>query len=149
MNCVIQPKTRTQQGETEKKKKRITIKQAKDTFVLHIKQICDFKTEIDKLQDRCSSSKTTLQPLIVVVGEDISNSTDFYVYFDDVKYKLTSFVSSIDLCFKIFHVFDLKYPEYCEGVWNFIHKYFFDSNGMKENIFPNVCGLVSYLKNIQ
>lgn len=149
LHAVIQPKVRTSVQSKENKKKRITIKEAKDNFVLHIKQICDFQTEIDKLKARCCEEKTTLQPLIIVVGENHLNLSEFYVYFDEVKFKLFNFVSSLDLCFKIFHVFNVKYPENCEGVWNFFQKYFFNYLDTDESIFPNVCGLVSYLKKVE
>lgn len=71
--------------------------------------------------------KVTLQPYIIhVSGEDLQ---EIYVCVDDILYKTNSALEAIDICFKAFHVFHLKYPSACEHLWLLVQKgiYMFDT----------------------
>lgn len=87
----------------------------------------------------------TLQPLIVAVGYNICDAT-FYVYYDEIKYKLPSFLTSLNTCFKIFQVLNLKYPRDCTEVWTFIQRYFYCIKLKEDQISPNILCLINDLK---
>lgn len=93
---------------------------------MHVSTANDLYIAVKKLTDDSVASKTTVQPIICVVGTDLSDIQDFYVYYFNTYYKLPNIMKSIDVCFKIFHVFNLKYPLECSAVWNLIQKYIYD-----------------------
>ncbi|XP_076664953.1 uncharacterized protein LOC143367213 [Andrena cerasifolii] len=86
-------------------------------------------TRIQKeVQERASTSKLTIQPYILIVGS-IENIEDIYICMDEVLYKVSEAIQGIDICFKIFHVFQLVYPFASEHIWLLIQKgiYQFDT----------------------
>lgn len=52
----------------------------------------------------------TLQPFIIAVGLSKADISDIFISVDDTLYKVLSALKAIDLCFKIFQVFDVEYP---------------------------------------
>lgn len=65
----------------------------------------------------------TNQPFVIIVG-NLKSPTEL-VYFDEIKYKVTTVIKAIDICFKIFNVFRCMYPSECGAVWTFIQTYFY------------------------
>lgn len=102
-----------------------TIKNAQDSTVLLVSTINDVDNQLEQLRQRCLLLGLTLQPLIVAVGPDATSATVFVVYYQQIKYKLTSFLKALDICFKIFHVFNLEYPKEGYWVWLFVQKFLY------------------------
>lgn len=127
----------------------MTIQEAKDSLVVYLRDISDFNSALEDLRERFYKKKITLQPLIIAVGKTITELEDFYVYIDNTKFKFSSFISSLDTCFKTFHVFNLEYSEYCQGIWIFLQRYFFSFSTESEKPFAQVSGLISYLESIE
>lgn len=73
---------------------------------------------LNDLRQSMKAKQQQLQPLIVIVGP-LLDVQAFYVVVDDVKYSVDSILSSIDLNFKIFYVFDCRYPEDTKFLWQF------------------------------
>jgi len=65
-----------------------------------------------------------IQPFILIVGT-IFNPKEILVYFDSIMHKVHSILRSIEVCYTIFHLFNLEYPCQSSIVWLFIQKYFF------------------------
>lgn len=152
LNAVIVPTTRTSkenEDQAPNKRKKVTIREAKDCLIIHIKSINLFKPTLEDIKERFYKKKLTVQPLLIVVGNDLSTLNEFYVYIDNIIYKFPTFISSLDTCFKAFHVFDVEYPEYCRGVWIFIQRYFFNFTNENDKPFSQILGLISYLHNIK
>lgn len=123
LNSLIIPTTKSYEIDKVTKIKRITktsIANARNSFMLLVSTTNDLYVKIQSKIDYCYSNKSTLQPFICVVGHDYINSKEFYVYYFDTYYKLPNIVKAIDTCFKIIHVFNLKYPIECVLVWTFI-----------------------------
>lgn len=132
----------TEQGSSKKKITKSTIKDSQDSFLIRIASINNFNNSIDKQANNLKNKKLTLQPLIVYN----SGEKEYYVYFDDIKYKFNSFLPALDCCFKLFYVLNLKYPECSKSVWIFIQKYLFGIDSTKsERICPNVLCLIRNL----
>lgn len=70
-----------------------------------------------------------MQPYIVFIGSDEENDTDCFTVVNDIHYKLESPVKALDVCFKSFHTFNLKYPPEAEQIWYLIQNIFFDLTG--------------------
>ena len=96
----------------------------------------------------CPSRKTeikkSIQPFLLCIGTAVDNITEIYIYFDQIKYSFKLFRRAADILFKIFHLFNLKYPEACLTFWTFVEKYFFNMD--PSETFPRVELLVDYLK---
>lgn len=117
-------------------------------FVLRILSTSTLEEEILNMRHRFERQNGTLQPIIVVVGESLIKVTEFYVYCDGLKFKFSSFVKCLDMCFKIFHVLNFQYPIYCKGVWNFIQMFFYKIKTPYYENSPKISGLVSHLNTL-
>lgn len=82
--------------------------------------------------------KQTLQPFIVIVGQNLRNIDSYYVVVDDVLYKLDNILSAIDTCFKIFMVLDARYPTESEQVWLFLQQYIYKQETQYDKIIKSV-----------
>lgn len=76
--------------------------------------------------ENCYKTKQKLQPCICIIGSSYVSVNEYDVYFFETYYKFANIVKSIDVCLKIFLVFNLKYPVQSELVWTFLEKYFFN-----------------------
>lgn len=64
------------------------------------------------------------------------------MYVDETYYKCTSLVASIDLCFKIIHVYNLQFSKDCGQVWEFIQKYLY---GIKTDFDENFSQVTNFI----
>lgn len=116
-------------------------------MVIHITSIADLEITLSEVRSNLYFAKTTLQPLIIVIGDSLSELKNFYVYLNEAKFKYSTFLASLDLCFKIFHVLHLEYPSPCYGAWLFIQKFFYEIDTILDKPSPKVSGLISHLKS--
>lgn len=75
-------------------------------------------------QRRSISRKRGLPMLPFVVVESPSTFdkiNQVYVSFDQIIYKVSSFLKGLDVCFQIIHVLNLVYPFESHHIWMFIH----------------------------
>lgn len=75
--------------------------------------------------------KESIQPFLLCVGEDVTTIKEVYVYFDDVKFSFTSFLRAVDICLKIFFVFNVQFPIEAVIFWSFIQTNFYEINATK------------------
>lgn len=118
----------TKQDNGQKNISRFTITDSQESFVLRVRS---YEEAEDHLRHR-KTKNLPIQPFIITIGEDITKITDCYVYFDDLKIPLKSFIRAVDICFKIYHLFNLEYPKASITFWNFIQVFFFKIKS-KEN----------------
>lgn len=143
LNSVLLPSARfSADGNT---KKKATIKDANESFVLQLTTISDYSRRIKELIGKYYYNKLTVQPFVIVVGDSVDDLKTFYIYFDETLYKLNSFIESLDTCFKIFHVFNLKYPKICEMPWMFIQKYFYELDSKFDAKSSNLTSLLTHM----
>lgn len=101
---------------------KFTIRDSQEAFVLVRKSHQDLEDHLQHLTSR----KTSIQPFLLVVGDNINTIKDIYVYVDGVKYCFTNFWRAVDTCFKIFYVFNLRFPEAALTFWSFIEFFFYE-----------------------
>lgn len=77
----------------------------------------------------------------VIVSGDVEET--FYIIIDDVKYKLTSSIRTLELLFKFFHALDVEYPCENESVWLFIEEMVFKFKSVKKS--PSTMAVISDL----
>ncbi|XP_046811554.1 uncharacterized protein LOC124420983 [Lucilia cuprina] len=75
--------------------------------------------------------------------EKINN---FFIYLNGSLLPISNFLRSLDLYFKIFHLFNLEYPKACESVWSFIEIYFYALNSRCKKNNPKVSIILEDLK---
>lgn len=142
LNAIIIPRMKV---DTESK--TATIKDGMECFSILVDCDANVKQKVSELEKKIKNSKQQFQPFIIVVGLDYDSINSFYIHFDNTLLKFNSFLSCVDISFKIFQVFNLQYPRQCYGSWLFIQKYFYDYITAFDKPVSKVLGLMSYLKN--
>ena len=62
----------------------------------------------DERRAECKRHATTWQPQVVAIGNTITNIQQVYVLLDSVAYPVSSIIKGVDLCFKVFQVFNME-----------------------------------------
>lgn len=129
---------------SKRKTTKTTKIDAQSSFLIKAVDARDLEQKLDEIRKECSSSKTSLQPVIAAIG-DKQDWREFYVIFDSIKYKFGSFLESVNICFYIFFLFNLKYPDQCKNTWLFIQYYFFNI----KNVFdPDVSAILTLINDL-
>lgn len=127
LNAVLKPTSRHVIKVNGKKSvTKATIKDAINSSLMHIKSINDYERMKEERAKEYLAKKMSMQPYLIVVGTDINELTDFYVSYDRILLKFHSFVGALDLCFKLFQVFHLKYPTDSTLPWLFFQQYVYN-----------------------
>ncbi len=100
--------------------KRFTIVDSQESFIL----MADSVTEVEAKIERKIEAKEPIQPFLIVVLKN-NAPEQFLVYFDSIYYTFLSFLAALDCCFKIYHVFNLKYAAASKNVWLFVELFFY------------------------
>lgn len=98
--------------------------------------------EIEEILKRKYNFGDAIQPCILIVGS-VSEPLEILVFFDGMKYKFFSPIKALDICFKIFHVFNIEYPIQSINVWLFIQKLYYNI----VNKYDKPCPLVNQIIN--
>ncbi|XP_050063977.1 uncharacterized protein LOC126552899 [Aphis gossypii] len=109
----------TRDGNGKKNQIKYSIRDSQDTFFV-------FKNTIGEIEEyilHLGNENMPIQPFILLVGTPL-NHKEIIVYFDSIKYRMFNILSAIDICFKIFHLFNLEYPPASSIVWTFIQNIF-------------------------
>ncbi|XP_055386427.1 uncharacterized protein LOC129615312 [Condylostylus longicornis] len=102
--------------------KKYTIEDSQESFI----KIASNNTKVQEKLNELREQASPIQPFIFFVGESIYDPTEIMVYFDDIKYKCSSTLKAVDICFKIFHVFNLEYPPAAFTFWTFVQTYIYN-----------------------
>lgn len=120
---------------------KYSISDSQQSYIL----IAQTAAELEALLNSKKGNGNNIQPCLLIVGT-ISEPSQIMVYFDNIKYKVFSVVRAIDICFKIFHVFNLEYPIQSLNVWLFIQKLYFNISSKYDKPCPLVNQIISELK---
>lgn len=67
------------------------------------------------------AGRDTVQPYTIAVnGKDINESTAYVVVIDKHLFPMESGKKAIDFCFKMFHIFNAKYPVASRHLWRMV-----------------------------
>lgn len=109
-----------QQKELPQKKndkvfhQKFTVLDSINSFII-VGQTVD---ELDKLLQKKVNGKKAIQPIIMITGS-IINPIDIFVCVDGIRYRIHSFLYAVEICFKLFHIFNIEYPSECTLIWTF------------------------------
>lgn len=127
------------------KRLKYSIKQSQESFMIICPNSNEAQRKISEKRGLCVHSNTCQQPLIIVIGQD-ENYSDFLLDFDGNLYKFDSFLEVIIYCFQLLYVLNLKYPDECIVVWNFIEKFLFGIIS-STTAFPKVDTFITDIKS--
>lgn len=137
LNSVLHPQRTSQ-------KHKPTIADAQSDFLLHVRSINDLQPKLDKLRADFATEKKKMQPKIIVIGQELQDLKEFYVFCDGVKYKLCTFTKCLDVIIKLFYVYQMEYSHVSKLVWIFLEQFFFY---FKSEKYSEVSNLIHKLKN--
>lgn len=102
-------------------------------------------TPLEEMMKLKKSNNNPIQPCLLIVGT-VLNPTQILVYFDEIKYKFFSVIKALDMCYKIYHVFNIEYPLESQNVWLFIQHYFYKMKLKFDKPCPLINQIISELK---
>lgn len=97
-----------------------------------------------------SNKKVEMFPYVAVIGKaEVPSIEQVLVVFAATKYICKNPLDAIELCFKAYWLFDIKYPRETHNVWIFIERdYFKNLPPVKSKQSPAVTRLLGILKNV-
>ncbi|KAJ8686071.1 hypothetical protein QAD02_021865 [Eretmocerus hayati] len=108
-------------------------------FILHVKVISDLESALSHLRQKAKSVKRTLQPLPVIVDNNVQGVPPLcYVVIDSLRYRVESVLSAVDLCFKSFFALHAQYPIQSEGPWLLLQRAIYGIETPWDKIIPRV-----------
>ncbi|KAG5900393.1 hypothetical protein JTB14_033841 [Gonioctena quinquepunctata] len=123
---------------------RFTISDSQDSFVVFGKSTQEIEEKLAR-----NTSNSAMQPLLRILhGEKFYQTKNITVCFDCVKYQFQNIISALDCCFKIYKVFDLKYPLACGSVWQFIQLFFYGIKSQHDIVHPNLSIFMNSINKI-
>jgi len=128
--------------------RKATIEDSVSSAVLHVTEINNIQNLNETLNKKSVESNSPFQPFIIVVGVDIFNLVEFYVSFGKFFYKFNSFIIALDICFKIYQVFGIKYPNESHKVWSFLQYFFYNMKTEFDIIYPCVSNVIEDLNKM-
>lgn len=143
LHAVLAPTSKKVTRDENGKKNQIkySIKDSQDSFIV-------FGESVEAMQHHLQILKTQgnpIQPFILIVGS-IFAQREILVYFDTVMYKVHSVLRSVEICYKIFHLFNLEYPTQSYIVWLFIQNFLFGLKTTFDKPHPKLAQVLSELE---
>ncbi|KAF7987588.1 hypothetical protein HCN44_003451 [Aphidius gifuensis] len=131
--CIIAPDTIRKRksdqatNNSTQKKNRLTVKECRDSFFLHVEDSATLNSALDEHKKILHLSGLSFQPTFVLVGP-IHAVESSYVVVEDTIYEVDTPVDALKLCFKIFWALDCQYPQRANSLWRFIQVVGFQIN---------------------
>ncbi|XP_055707145.1 uncharacterized protein LOC129804099 [Phlebotomus papatasi] len=120
LNALILP-------DREDGNKKPTIKDAQRDMILHVKTENQVSGAVEEVRKRHE------QPIIVVIGSEITNLTKFQVHFKEISYEIPKFATCVEVILKISLFFRIKYPYRCKHAWEILQGYFIRTSNEVHN----------------
>lgn len=94
----------------------------RNSFVFWVKNITDLQSKVET-HHKSRSKNTGMQqcPLVIVVGPDLSTLNSFLVSFGGAFYQLPTFLKALDICYKLYKIYNLSFAPECAGSWNLLN----------------------------
>jgi len=123
----------------KKNHRKYSIKDSQDHFMV-------VGESVEVFMDQLKNQGRPIQPFIFIVGS-IFRQKEILVYFDSILYKVHSILRAVEVCYKIFHLFQLEYPFQSQIVWLFIQKFFFCFSSKQDKPYHKLSQILSELSN--
>ena len=114
-------------------------------MLLFIETEHSLEEQVSNISMDQKNKNLTLQPIIIVLMHS-EEPVKFFVRVDATTYIQHTILAAVDLCFKIFHVFNLSYPRQSHNVWTFIQKQFYGITTKYDQPISAVSNLLTEVK---
>ncbi|XP_067613945.1 uncharacterized protein [Eurosta solidaginis] len=151
LHSVLVPASRKYKGSKQTNKKHLvkpTIADSRNSFMICAATNSELQSKLKLMVDENYKDKDTIQPIICVIGENFFECKEYFVYFANIFYKFDNVIKCVDVCFKIFHVLNLKYPFECKSIWLFIQQFFYDFTLKSHEKSSTLCTVLNYIKKV-
>lgn len=122
------PKENAYVSDTKRRKRddttdRCDVSDSQDSFLKFHENFEEYRAYYDAMVLKNKS----VPPMINAIGSVLSSDprNEYYVDFDNIRYKMPSLACAIDVCFKAFYLFDIEFPPACQSFWQFINAHFY------------------------
>lgn len=152
LHSLLTPTNRKIKINKQTNKKQVvksSIADGRNSFLLWGCTHSELQSNLKSTIDNCYSDKSTIQPMICAIGNDIFDLKEYFVYFSNIFYKFENIVKSVDICFKLFQVLDLKYPCDSKLVWTLIQQYFYNIKLKSDEKSGSLSALLNDLNNLK
>lgn len=147
LNAILKPTARfVAEKEGKSVVHKTTVTDATNSSIIHLRTINDLELARENKLKTSILNKNTIQPYIFVVGSEITTLKEFYVSFGNNILKFNSFLSALDICFKVFQIFQLKYPKESALSWLFIQNHIFEISTIFDEKSPTLALFIQDLK---
>ena len=68
-------------------------------------------------------------PYVLSLGNDVWNSSQSFVILCGEALEQKTLLQAVDVCFKVFYIFDIEYPKQCASVWQFLQNAVYEMGG--------------------
>ena len=92
--------------------------------------------------------KQPTQPFIIAVGPNIASLNAFYVRLDAVMYQVTSLLRALDVLFKIYITYSVRYPIQSENLAYFIQWAIYDIHTKEDAQVPAIYNILNQLQRV-
>lgn len=139
LHSVLVPTSKIMKKENNKRSLiKYSIKDSQSSFIIFAHTVEEIEEIISSLKEKGDP----IQPFVMVVGT-IIKPKEILVFFNYAKFKVYSVVRAVYICFKIIHLFHLKYPLQCTMVWHFFQKMLYKLETPYDTVFPQVSKIIS------
>lgn len=96
---------------------------------------------VEQERETMQSRGQPCQPFIAIIDK-LEEINAVFVIIDTVRYEIRSVLRAIDLLFKIFQVFDTRYPTQCEHLWILIQQCIYRIKTEHDKIIPYIMDII-------
>ncbi|XP_043463560.1 uncharacterized protein LOC122499340 [Leptopilina heterotoma] len=96
-----------------------------NSYFLHVEDAKELDNKLENLRETINSTGDKFRSVIAIVGP-LLNVEAIYVVVNDIKYQTQSILHAIDLNIKIFYVFDYKFTDNVQFVWQFFQSIIYE-----------------------
>jgi len=119
---------------------KYSIKDSQNSFLM----VANTAVELEEMLKLKKSKNNPIQPCLLIVGT-VVNPSQILVYFDEIKYTFFLIVKALDICIKIYHVFNIEYPIESLNVWLFLQRFFYNIKLKSDKPSPLINQIISEL----
>lgn len=101
--------------------KRYTLAESISSFIFHAPTVLAWETYVQTK----NLAKQSIPAQLCIIGPDLLEPAEIILHSEGNTMKFVSFVKALDVCFKMYFVFDMEFPKECINVWHFIGLYFY------------------------
>lgn len=120
---------------------KFSIKDSQNSFLM----VANTAVELEEMLKLKKNKNNPIQPCLLIVGS-VVNPSQILVYFDEIRYTFFSIVKALDICIKIYHVFNIEYPIESLNVWLFLQRFFYNIKLKSDKPSPLINQIISELK---